>query len=84
VTIVATPSGSTVSLALSKPMVVTGPVALVVEALAFVSQVVINPSLIVVTMSGAVAGMDYSLAQNDPNLKGAQGEGNATVAGTFP
>lgn len=81
---VATHSGSTAILTFPRPVVIRGPVSLTVESRTFVSQELTSPTVLTITYNGATTGMDYELPANDPNIRGALGESNAAVAGTFP
>jgi hypothetical protein len=83
VSITAVGSGSTAQLTFSKSVTIAGPLPLTVGTRTFVSQVVNSPTVVTVTMNGAVTGLAYALAANTPNVKGFDGSVNAALAGTF-
>jgi hypothetical protein len=62
---------------------VSGTVPLTVASVTFVSQVVNSPTLVTVTLSGAVTGKAYSMPANAENITGQRGEGTAALGGTF-
>lgn len=82
--VTATPDASTVSLTFASAVTVNGPIPLTVESRTFVSQEVTSPTETIVTMNGAVTGMDFALAADVPQIRGMNGEGQAGTAGTFP
>jgi len=79
----ATPSGSTVVLTWSQPVVVRGNLAITVATLTFVSQVINSPTQVTITMSGAVATHAYSFNGNQPNISASNGGAVSSAAGTF-
>lgn len=84
VTVTAAPSGSTVVLTFSLPVVIFGNIPLVVATRTFVSQVVNSPTQVTVTMSGAVTTLAWSLAGAAANIATYQGGVVAGAGGTFP
>jgi hypothetical protein len=84
VTATAVGAAATATITFSKAVLVSGPLPLVVGTKTFVSQVVSSPTQVIVTMNGAVTGLDYSMVANPATVVGQKGEPVAALAGTFP
>lgn len=84
ITLTALGSASTATITFSKAVLVSGALPLVVGTRTFVSQVVTNPTQVVVTMNGAVTGLVYSMAANPSTVNGQKGEPISALGGTFP
>ena len=78
-----TGTGSTVVITFDAPCVIRGPVALSVDTLTFVSQVVNSNRQVTVTMSGAVATHAFTYASGDPNVTSYYGGTTLGGSGTF-
>jgi hypothetical protein len=83
VTVTATGSGSTAIVTYNQPVNVSGPLAITVATLTFVSQVINSPTQVTVTMSGAVSTHAYTIAANDPHVSSYQGGPTLGTSGTF-
>lgn len=83
VTTTFTPSGSTVTINFSRPVTIAGNLPLTVASLTFVSQSIVSPTQVVVTMSGAVATHAYNLPTPVANVLSYQGGQVLGGAGTF-
>ena len=83
VTTSATGSGSTATITFSRPVNIAGPLPLTVAGLTYVSQNIISPTQVVVTMSGAVATKAWSLPTPVTNASAYQGGQVLGSGGTF-
>lgn len=83
VTTSASGSGSTAIITFSQPVTITGNLPLTVATLTFVSQVVTSPTVVTVTMSGAVATHAYTLASPVSTANSYQGGTVVGTSGTF-
>lgn len=83
VTTTVTGAVNSATISFSQPVVVSGPAPLVVESRTFVSQQLTNPTTLVVLTNGTVAGMDWTLSQDNSVLRGEKGQSVSANAGTF-
>lgn len=81
-------SGTTVTITCSAPVVVTGLILFFVPPLAVTAQTQPDPSIIVLTMSGPLAGLQWTMPNRQPNLSSPHGGpvtgGNGSFTGSPP
>lgn len=84
VTVVVTDTGDVATLTFSNPIVVNGTIPMNVSGgLTLVSQVVVSPTVVTQTYSGALTTKTYSIPVGSPTITGTQGQSFAGVSGTF-
>lgn len=84
VAVAVTGTGSVATLTFARPVVVSGTIPLAVTGLTIVSQSVTSPTVVAITLSGAVTGLDYTLDSGAANIATYQGGQVYGTSGTFP
>lgn len=72
-----------VTLTFDRPVVVSGPVQFSCGTLTIAAQSTPNPTTVLLTMSGPITGLAYSLQGPQDNIRTAQGGNVAGTTGTF-
>jgi hypothetical protein len=81
--VVVTTTTPVVHLNFSVPVIVNGNIPLAVVGLTRVSQTIVSPTRVDITMSGPTTGLAYTLPAGDPSTKSAQGGVCNGATGTF-